>query len=292
MIVVTGATGQLGHMIVKQLLKRLPASQIGASVRDPAKAQDLKSLGVRIRAGNFDDLKSLSHSFEGADQILLVSSNASATGGDPVAQHRSAIAAARAAAVKRVVYTSHMGANPTSDFPPMRDHAATEDMLQASGLEWTALRNGFYASSGIMLMGDGLKSGTFDAPADGKVSWTAHADLAEAAAITLSQPIGEDGPTPALTASHSFDLSDMAAIAAELMGKPVLRNIVSDAYFSKMMVSRGVPSRALDIVIGLYRASQNGEFKLVDPALKQILNRDPMTLREALAQKIDDLHNV
>ncbi len=132
MIIVTGASGQLGRAIVEKLVERVPVSQVGASVRDPEKASTLAAL--RVRRGDFADPASLSDAFEGATQVLIVSSNASAYGGDPLAQHRAAIEAARAAGAGRVVYTSHMAASSASLFPPMLDHAATEEMLSQSGL--------------------------------------------------------------------------------------------------------------------------------------------------------------
>jgi NAD(P)H dehydrogenase (quinone) len=193
LIIVTGATGQLGGAIVENLVRRVPARQVGASARDPNAASRLKALGVRVRPGNFDDPHSLRYAFEGATQVLIVSSNARASGGDPLAQHRAAIEAAHAVGARRVVYTSHMGASHSSAFLPMLDHAATEEMLRQSSLAWTALRNGFYATSGIALMGDAMQTGVLEAPADGKVSWTAHADLAEAAAIILANEGQYDG---------------------------------------------------------------------------------------------------
>ena len=146
MIVVTGATGLLGGAVVERLLGKAPATEIGVSVRDPAKATALADRGVRVRRGDYDDAASLAHAFEGAEQLLLVS--AAATGEPALRQHRTAIDAARAAGVRRVVYTSHMGANPASPFAPMPDHAATEALLADSGLAFTALRNGFYTASG------------------------------------------------------------------------------------------------------------------------------------------------
>ncbi len=134
MIIVTGASGQLGHAIVLELLKLMPASEIGVSVRDPQKASDLEALGVRVRQGDFADPASLQHAFEGADQVLVVSSNARAYGGDPLAQHTSAIEAARRAGVTRIVYTSQIAASPISAFAPAIDHAATEELLRQSGL--------------------------------------------------------------------------------------------------------------------------------------------------------------
>src|SRR5690349_16795281 len=160
MIIVTGATGQLGRAIVESLVRRIPASKVGASCREPAEASSLAALGVRVRRGDFEDEASLAHAFEGASQVLMVSSNARAQGGDAVTQHRTAIAAARRAGARRLVYTSHMAASVSSQFAPMLDHAATEAILEASGLAWTALRNGFYATSGVALLGNAKSTGT------------------------------------------------------------------------------------------------------------------------------------
>ncbi len=286
MIIVTGATGQLGRAIVEKLVERVPASQVGASVRDPAKASALAALGVRVRRGDFDDPASLAHAFEGATQVLIVSSNASAYGGDPLAQHRAAIEAARAAGAGRVVYTSHMAASSASLFPPMLDHAATEEMLRESGLAWTALRNGFYASGGMMFMGDALKTGALEVPADGKVSWTTHADLAEAAAIILVDEGRYEGPTPPLTASQALDLADLAAIASGLQAQPVHRQILPDEEFRAKMAARGLPGHVVDIMLGFYLASRQGEFAAVDPTLGRLLSRDPISMQDVIAEKV------
>lgn len=286
MIVVTGATGQLGRLIVEQLVQRVPASQVGASVRDPGKAAGLATLGVRVRQGDFNNPASLRHCFEDAEQVLIVSSNARARGEDTLTQHRSAIDAARAVGARRIAYTSHMGASATSAFPPMLDHSATEDMLRQCGLAWTALRHGFYAASGIALMGDALRTGVLEAPADGKVSWTAHADLAEAAAVILAHEGRYDGPTPPLTGTEALDLTDLAGIASALLQRPVERQVIGDAALRAKMVARGAPGPAVDIALGLCAASRNGEFARVDPTLERLLGRNPTTVRDLLAAAI------
>ena len=267
MIIVTGATGQLGHAVVTELLGRLPAGEIGVSVRDPQKASDLAGKGVRVRQGDFSDPESLVRSFEGAVQVLMVSSNARAYGGDPLAQHRAAIEAARSAGVTRIVYTSQIAASPTSAFPPAVDHAATEELLRQSGLAWTSLRNGFYASSGIMSMGNSLETGLLEAPADGKVAWAAHADLAEAASILLTNPGRYEGPTPALTGSQALDLTDLAAIATEL-GHPVQRTTFPDEDLGTRLEARGMPAGAARFLLGNFIASRNGEFGPVNRTLE------------------------
>ena len=286
MIIVTGATGQLGRAIVEKLADRVPANQIGASVRDVRKAADLEALGVRVRQGDFEKPESLRHAFEGATQILIVSSNAAAYGGDPIAQHRSAIDVARAAGAARIVYTSHMAASGSSAFPPMLDHATTETMLRESGMAWTALRNGFYASSGMFLMGDALQTGVVEAPADGKVSWTAHADLAEAAAIILTEGGRYDGPTPPLTGSQALDLSDLAGIAAGLLGRPVRRVVLTDDELRAKMAARGVPPGVVNMSLGLYQASRGSEFAAVNPTLERLLRRRAATMRDLIGAKV------
>ncbi|TXN00744.1 NAD(P)H-binding protein [Methylobacterium sp. WL64] len=283
MIVVTGATGQLGRAIVERLLDRVPADWIGASVRDPGKAEDLANRGVRVRHGDFADPSSLETAFEGASQVLIVSSNARASGGDTLAQHHAAIAAAKAAGAGRIVYTSHMGASATSAFPPMHDHAATEAMLAQVGIAWTSLRNGFYASTVPMLIGDAVTSGVLAAPADGTVSWTTHADLAEAAALVLTGQVRFDGPTPPLTASEALDLADVAGILSDLLGRTIARRLTSDAEQETQLAARGLPSGAINIALGLFRASRANEFAIVDPTLTKLLGRAPTSLRGVLA---------
>lgn len=286
MIIVTGATGQLGRQVVQQLVGRVPASMIGASARDPGKATDLEAIGVRVRQGDFTDSESLAHAFEGATQVLIVSSNAAASGGDPLVQHRHAIDAARRAGARRIVYTSHMAASRSSDFPPMKDHAATEDMLRDSGVAWTALRHGFYAGSGVMMMGDALETGVVATPQDGRVCWTAHADLAEADAILLADEGRYDGPTPPLTGAEALDFADLATLASGLLGKPVRRETLTEEQFRDGMAARGTPEGAARIAIGFYLAAREGEFATVDPTLAQMLGRPPVAMRDVIADRI------
>ena len=190
----TGATGELGRRIVERLLTRMPAHQVGVSVRDPEKAKALADQGVRVRRGSFTDPDSLAHAFEGASRVLIVSVDK--MGDEVLKQHRVAIDAAVAAGARRILYTSHMGASAASHFQACRNHAATEEALRACGVPYTSLRNGFYATSALHFLGHALETGSVALPADGPASWTAHADLAEAAAVILADEGRFDGPTP------------------------------------------------------------------------------------------------
>lgn len=286
MIIVTGATGQLGRAIVQRLVVLVPAAEVGVSVREPSKADDLEALGVRVRRGDFSDPDSLPQAFAGARQILLVSSNARAYGGDPLGQHRTAIEAARAAGAERILYTSQVAASPTSKFPPARDHAATESMLADSGLPWTALRHGFYTASAMMAIGDGLTSGSFDVPEDGPVAWTARADLALADAAILADEGRFDGPTPPLTAAETYDFAELARIASEALGRPVRRNLISDDQLRAGIAARGWPASAADHALGIYLAARAGEFSAVDPTLEHLIGRRPTGMREQLMAEV------
>lgn len=287
MIIVTGATGKLGAAIVKGLLKNLPPDQIGVSVRDPQKAHALQEQGVRVRKGDFADPESLPQAFEGASQVLIISSNSA--GANAVQQHRHAIEAARSAGVRRILYTSHMGASATSAFPPMRDHAETEEILQTSGVAFTSLRNGFYSDSGFMLMGNALETGKIVAPEDGPVSWTTHADLAEAAVIALTNDGCLDGLTPPLTASEALDLAAIAEVVSKLTGREITRVTVTNEEFRASMIARGTPEMRADMFIGLFVASRQGEFAATDPTLEGLLGRPAMPMQDFLERHLAPL---
>jgi len=271
---------------VEHLTDRVPASKIGVSVRDPEKASDLQGLGIRVRQGDYEDAERLRHAFEGAQQVLLISSPARRTGGDPLLQHRTAIESAQWVGAERIVYTSHMAASDTSAFPPMLDHAQTEQMLKGSGIAWTALRNGFYSSSGLELMGDAFTKGFYSGALDGKFSWTAHDDLAEIAAIILAGETKFDGPTPALTGSQALNLADLCAIASEQQEQRVVRKIIPDEQFRTSLTSKGMPPGAVEMIVGLFIAARNGEFAKIDPTLENLLGRKPITMKELIAKHL------
>ncbi|RPE41682.1 uncharacterized protein YbjT (DUF2867 family) [Streptomyces sp. Ag109_O5-1] len=277
MIVVTGATGQLGGRIVERLLTRVPAETVGVSVRDPKKAQPLADRGVRVREGGFTDPGGLAHAFEGATQILIVSVDR--LGEEGVRQHRTAIDAAVAAGARRILYTAHMGASPTSRFQACRDHAATEAYLAASGVPYTSLRNGFYTASALQFAGHGLATGELALPADGPVSWTDHDDLAEAAAVILADEGRFEGPTPPLTAAEALTFADIAGLAG------ASRTIAPDQAFRDRLAADGVPADTADHLLGVFLAAREGEFATVDPTLAELIGREPVSLRSVLRDR-------
>ncbi|MEE6266378.1 SDR family oxidoreductase [Streptomyces diastatochromogenes] len=280
MIIVTGATGELGRRTVERLLQRVPADRVGVSVRDPRKAQDLADRGVRVRQGDFDDPASLVHSFEGAEQLLLVSLDR--TGHECVSGHRTAIDAAVRAGVGRILYTSQMGAAHDARFQACRDHAQTEDLLSATGLPWTALRNGFYASSALQFLEPTRHTGDIALPADGPVAWTGHDDLAEATAVILAEEARFEGPTPPLTGPAALDFDTVAQIATQTTGRPITRTVLPDDTFHEQVLAHGAPAPIADLMLSIFTAARNGEFTAVDSTLAELIGREPTTFRTQL----------
>ncbi|MEK5645696.1 NmrA family NAD(P)-binding protein [Paenibacillus sp. FSL R5-0378] len=262
-------------VVVEELLKRIPSDHLGVSVRDVGRAKELQKRGIRVRRGDYTDPGSLLHAFEGATQVLIVSSNV--LGDEAVRQHCTAIDMAKEAGADRILYTSHMSSSPTSHFPPAVDHAATEEALKASGVPFTSMRNGYYTASLPWFLRDALKTGELVAPEDGLVAWTTHADLAAATATVLSEQ-NLSGLTPSLTATEALDLEEIAAILMELTGRLIRRVVVSDDEFRAQLIYQGLQDRVADMFMTFFLASRAGEFAPADPTLVSLVGRPSITV--------------
>lgn len=279
MLVVTGATGALGRAIVENLLARVPATHIIASVRDPSKASDLAAGGVVVRQADFADPSSVARAFDGATRALIVSLPVPTSVAVP--QHRVAIEAARAVGVARIFYTSQMGSDHGSAFSPMHTHAATEDVLRGCGVPFTSLRNGFYFASAFGMFRHGIAAGEIAAPEDGPIAWTTHGDLAEAAAIAMSSD-SIDGTSPPLTAREAVTLEQLAAIASQVTGREVRRVTVSDDTYCAALMASGLPEPLARMLTGIFEASRNGAFSKTDAMLARLIGRPPVDVTQAL----------
>lgn len=280
MIIVTGATGHYGRKVVESLVSKMPASQIGVSVRDPGKAATLQALGVRVTKGDFKDPASLAASFDGAEQVLIVSANV--LGEEAIRLHENAIQAAKAAGAKRILYTSHQAASGSSKVAFARDHAATEALLESSAVAFASLRNGFYAESAFYQLGGIKESGQLRLPEDGPVSWTVRDDLAEAAAAALSDSSLFDGITPPLTGSVTYTFADLAQIASAILGREIARETISEDAYRTGALSHGYPEPMVGMLVSMFQAIRDGEFNVVDPTLERVLGRKPMSMDQVL----------
>ncbi|MBB4685672.1 NmrA family NAD(P)-binding protein [Amycolatopsis jiangsuensis] len=279
MIVVTGATGGLGGATVEHLLQRVPAGEIGVSVRDTAKAQHFVDRGVRVRQGSYEDPAALRDSFAGAEQVLLVSGNDPAS--DLVSLHRNAVEAAVAAGVRRIVYTSQQGAIAGNPYRPSEFHIDTEALLGDSGIAWTALRNGAYGPLD-QLLGPWQRTGEIAQPEDGPVPYTDRDDIAEAIAVLLAGARSFDGPvTFAAPTAVTFD--DFATIASRLAGRTIKRTVLDDEQWVADQIVSGVPEQAARFLLTWYQAARAGYFAEPSPLLADLLGREPRTVADRLA---------
>lgn len=282
MFVITGATGALNGATVDHLLTLRPASEIVVVARDVATASRFADLGTEVRHGDYDDPATLPAAFAGADQLLLVSSSDPAA--DGVALMRTAIDAAVSAGAGRLLYTSHQGAAPDSPFVPGRDHAATEDLLAASGLPWTSFRNGFYAHSLQWLLGPWRDTGVVTVPADGPVSWTAREDEAVAQAIVLASDGGYDGPIT-LTAAAAPTFAEVTATLSEVAGREIGFRVLDEDAWLADRVAAGQPEGMVRFLLGMYQAAAQGFFAGVDPLLGELVG-SPRSVRDELERQV------
>ena len=184
-IVVTGATGQLGRLVIDELLASVPASSVAAVVRDKEKAADLAERGVQLRIADYDRPETLADAFEAGDRVLLISANEV---GRRVPQHTAVIAAAKAAGVAQLAYTGILG-GPEADFELAAEHKETERLILASGLPHTFLRNGWYTENYTGNLAPVLAHGAVVGSAgDGRIASASRADYAAAAAAALAEP--------------------------------------------------------------------------------------------------------
>lgn len=237
MIAITGATGQLGRLVIQNLLNTVPASQIVAEVRNPAKAAELVALGVQVRQADYAQPATLVAAFQGVTKLLLISSSEV---GQRAAQHAAVIAAAQKAGVKLLAYTSILRAD-TSPLGLAIEHKATEAALRASGLPHVLLRNGWYTENYTASVPAALQYGAVLGSAkDGRIASAARADYAAAAAAALTQD-GQVGKVYELAGDTAYTLTELAAEIAKQSGKPVVYSDLPEAAYAAALVQAGLP---------------------------------------------------
>ena len=282
-VLVTGANGGLGSAIVYELLKLGNADDIAISVRDPDAAERLIARGVRVRRGDFDDPDSLDIAFEGAENVVIISTR-SFGNQQRFVQQRNAIDAARRAGARHIGYTSIIQ-RPGSVFEPAPGHHLTEDYLLQCGVAATVFCNGNYIENLPMFFGSGLSTGVLALPADGPTAWVARQNLAEAIARTMLEG-RHKGESLALTGPEALDFTQIAKIAGEIIGRAIERRIVSTEAFINALVSRGMPAGAASTLATGFESRAQGELAAVDPVLEQILGRPRQSVHEVLPSLI------
>jgi NAD(P)H dehydrogenase (quinone) len=236
-IAVTGASGQLGRLVIGHLLTSHPAANIVAVVRDPARVADLEARGVQVRVADYSQPQALAAAFQGVDKLLLISSSEV---GQRVPQHRNVIQAAQAAGVGLLAYTSLLHAD-RSPLGLAADHRDTEALLRASGLPHVLLRNGWYTENYAASVPSALQYGAvLGSAGDGRISSAPRVDYAVAAATVLGLD-DQAGRVYELAGDQSYTLSELAAEIARLSGRPVVYRNLPEAEYKAALVGAGLP---------------------------------------------------
>lgn len=237
MIVVTGASGQLGRLVIEALLKKLPAGEIVAAVRHPEKVADLAARGVQVRQADYDQPASLASAFKGADKLLLISASEV---GRRVPQHRAVIEAAKAAGVGLLAYTSILHAD-TSPLPLAAEHQETESLIRASGLPAVILRNGWYSENYLAGIPAALQYGVvLGSAGEGRIASAARADYAEAAATVLMLD-NQAGRIYELAGDQAYTLGELAREISQQSGKAVDYQNLPESEFKAALLGAGLP---------------------------------------------------
>ena len=278
MIAITGATGQLGQHVIESLLKTVPASQIVAIVRNPAKATALSQQGITVRQADYSDEAALTAALQGIDKLLLISSSEV---GQRAPQHRNVVNAAKAAHVKFIAYTSLLHAD-TSPLGLADEHVATEKMLAESGIAYALLRNGWYTENYLASAPAALEHGVFiGAAGEGKIASATRADYAAAAARVISED-GHAGKTYELAGDAGWTLSQLAAELAKQSGKKVVYQNLSEADFAAALKGVGLPAGLADMLADSDTGASKGGLFDDSHTLSKLIGRPTTSLSDSV----------
>ena len=279
MIAITGATGQLGRLVIEALLPKLPAAQIVAAVRNPEKAKNLAALGVQVRQADYAQPATLEAAFQGVEKVLLISSSEV---GQRAPQHRAVIEAAAKAGVKLIAYTSILRAD-TSPLALAAEHKETEAALRASGLPFVLLRNGWYTENRTAGVPAALQHGAvLGAAGEGRTASAARADYAAAAAAVLTRE-AQAGRVYELAGDTAYTLSELAAEIARQSGKTVAFQDLPEPAYKAALVQAGLPEGYAALLADSDAGTAKGALFDDGQQLSQLIGRPTTPLATTVA---------
>ncbi len=281
-ILVTGATGKLGTKVVEALLKKVPADQLAVSVRNPQKAEGLRSLGIEVRHGDFDQPETLEKAFAGIDRLLIISAD-----GDNetrIRQHTHAVEAAAKAKVGFIAYTSVGNAQESTLFlAPVHSH--TEKAILATGIPYSFLRNNWYLENELSSI-QGVLAGApwVTSAGEGRVGWALREDYAEAAAAVLAGS-GHENTIYELS-GQPLTQGEFAAALGAVLGKEVPVQQVDDATYGEIMKGAGVPDFVIPMLVAIQADIRKGSLDVTSSDFEKLLGRPATPVAEALPKLV------
>ncbi len=276
---ITGATGQLGRLVVDALLRSVPAEQLVAAVRNSAKAADLTAQGIAVRDADYERPETLAAALAGVDKLLLISSSEI---GRRAAQHRAVIDAARTRGVKLIAYTSVLHAD-TSPLGLAEEHRQTEAAIRASGIPFVMLRNGWYSENHLMGLQAALTHGAMMGSAgNGRIASAARADFALAAATVLTSE-GQAGRVYELAGDTAWTLTELAAEITRQSGKPVVYRDMPEADYEAMLLKVGLPPVVAELLADSDAAAARGALDDASHDLSRLIGRPTTPMPDSVA---------
>lgn len=283
MIVITGASGQLGRLVIQNLLKTVAPADIIAAVRSPEKASDLAALGVHVRKADYNEPATLQHAFQGAMRVLLISSSEV---GARAAQHDAVIAAAKHAGVKLLAYTSLLHAD-RSALALASEHQHTEAAIRACGLRYAMLRNGWYSENYAAGIPGAIANGALIGSAgDGRIASATRADYAAAAAAVM---VGEAAGNQVyeLAGDTSYTLAELAAEIGHRSGKELPYFNMSEADYKAALIKAGVPAAFAALLADSDVGAAAGGLFDDSHRLSQLIGRATTPMKETVAEALN-----
>lgn len=282
-ILVTGAAGHLGRLVIKHLIEsqNVSPADIVAGSRDTAKLADLAAQGVGARRVDFDDKASLEAAFSDIDRLLIVSTDELGAPGKRLAQHSAAVAAAKVGGVGRVFYTS-MPQPEDSEVTFRGDHLGTEQAIKASGLAYTIFRNGWYMENLFMSLPQALASGQwYTSAGEGRIAHIAREDIARAIAAGLAKP-ADGNAIYTLTGEKAYTTEEIAAVVREVTGKPLAVVNLTDAQLSEGMAAAGVPAPFIPTIVSFDANTREGKIAMATADAETLSGVKRMSLKAFL----------
>ncbi|MGW6937532.1 SDR family oxidoreductase [Streptomyces xanthophaeus] len=278
-IVVTGATGSLGRLVIEELLERVPAERVAVVVRDKEKAADLAARGIDVRVADYDEPAALAGAFGAGDRVLLISGSEV---GRRVPQHTAVIDAAKAAGVAQLAYTGILG-GPGADFDLAAEHKATEQAILDSGLPYTFLRNGWYHENYTAQLAAVLEHGTVvGSVGEGRIASAARADYAAAAAAVLTGE-GHLDAVYELSGDTAWSLAEYAAEVAGQSGREVAyAEVPADTHLG-ILTGAGVPEGFAALLVDVDAAISRGRLAGTSGDLARLIGRPTTPVASAIA---------
>jgi NAD(P)H dehydrogenase (quinone) len=284
-IMVTGATGKLGSKVMDFLLAKLPAEQLAASVRNPAKADKLSKQGVEVRQGDFDQPEELVNTFQNIDKLLIISTTDDNE--TRIRQHKNAVQAAKKAEVSFIAYTSIADADNSSlDLAPV--HRSTEQAIKESGIPYAFLRNNWYLRNEIGSIESAMNGQPWITSAeDGKVGWALQKDYAEAAAVVLAGE-GHENKIYELSGQPRTQ-AELVADLEEVLDKEIEVKQVSDTEYEEILTESGMSKSLAAMFAGIQQSIRKGALDVKSNDFEKLLGHPVTPFKDALQKLVSEI---